>query len=46
LVERSGDGLFWRQFHLSCGARLDQVRASIEDGVLTVTVPKKAAKKL
>jgi HSP20 family protein len=45
LVERSGGGGFRRRFRLPRGARLDQVRASMEDGVLTVTVPKDEAKK-
>ena len=43
-VERSS-GRFQRRFRLPRGARLDQVRAAMEDGVLTVTVPKDEAKK-
>ncbi|OEL16240.1 16.6 kDa heat shock protein [Dichanthelium oligosanthes] len=45
LVERSSGGRFQRRFRLPRGARLDQVRASMEDGVLTVTVPKEEVKK-
>ena len=44
LVERSS-GKFQRRFRLPRGAKLDQVRASMENGVLTVTVPKEEAKK-
>ncbi|KAJ1282735.1 hypothetical protein BS78_03G074300 [Paspalum vaginatum] len=44
LVERSS-GRFQRRFRLPRGARLDRVRAAMEDGVLTVTVPKEEAKK-
>ncbi|MQL87294.1 hypothetical protein Taro_019850 [Colocasia esculenta] len=42
-VERSS-GSFRRRFRLPENARVDQVRASMENGVLTVTVPKEAAK--
>ncbi|CAO2174506.1 unnamed protein product [Urochloa humidicola] len=45
LVERSSGG-FRRRFRLPRGARLDRVSAAMEDGVLTVTVPKDEAKKL
>ncbi|KAE7996692.1 hypothetical protein FH972_001393 [Carpinus fangiana] len=38
-VERSS-GKFLRRFRLPENARVDQVNASMEDGVLTVTVPK------
>ncbi|URE16996.1 heat shock [Musa troglodytarum] len=38
-VERSR-GKFLRRFRLPEAARVDQVRAAMEDGVLTVTVPK------
>ena len=38
-VERSS-GRFLRRFRLPENARVDQVRASMENGVLTVTVPK------
>jgi len=38
-VERSS-GKFMRSFTLPANCKLDQVKASIEDGVLTVTVPK------
>ncbi|XP_065015580.1 18.1 kDa class I heat shock protein-like [Musa acuminata AAA Group] len=38
-VERSR-GKFLRRFRLPETARVDQVRAAMEDGVLTVTVPK------
>ncbi|CAO2198857.1 unnamed protein product [Urochloa humidicola] len=44
LVERSSGG-FRRRFRLPRGARLDKVTAGMEDGVLTVTVPKDEAKK-
>ncbi|KAL6847512.1 hypothetical protein ACP4OV_022538 [Aristida adscensionis] len=44
LVERSSSR-FRRRFRLPRGARLDQVSAAMEDGVLTVTVPKEEAKK-
>ncbi|CAL4965052.1 unnamed protein product [Urochloa decumbens] len=44
LVERSS-GTFRRRFRLPRGARLDKVTAAMEDGVLTVTVPKDEAKK-
>ncbi|XP_006643683.1 16.6 kDa heat shock protein-like [Oryza brachyantha] len=43
-VERSS-GKFQRRFRLPRGARVDQVSASMDDGVLTVTVPKEQAKK-
>ncbi|KAL5567645.1 hypothetical protein UlMin_024220 [Ulmus minor] len=44
-VERSS-GRFLRRFRLPENAKLDQVKASMENGVLTVTVPKvDAAKK-
>ncbi|XP_030441136.1 class I heat shock protein-like [Syzygium oleosum] len=38
-VERSS-GKFMRRFRLPENAKMDQVRASMENGVLTVTVPK------
>ncbi|XP_039144598.1 16.9 kDa class I heat shock protein 1-like [Dioscorea cayenensis subsp. rotundata] len=43
-VERSS-GKFLRSFRLPENAKVDQVKASIEDGVLTVTVPKEEIKK-
>lgn len=43
-VERSS-GKFQRRFRLPRGARVDQVSASMDNGVLTVTVPKEEAKK-
>lgn len=43
-VERSR-GKFLRRFRLPENGKIDQVRASIEDGVLTVTVPKEEVKK-
>ncbi|KAL6626688.1 hypothetical protein ACP70R_030414 [Stipagrostis hirtigluma subsp. patula] len=43
-VERSS-GRFQRRFRLPRGAKVDQVSAAMEDGVLTVTVPKEEAKK-
>ncbi|XP_059626551.1 18.2 kDa class I heat shock protein [Cornus florida] len=44
-VERSG-GKFMRRFRLPENARTDQIKASMENGVLTVTVPKEEVKKL
>lgn len=38
-VERSS-GQFLRRFRLPENAKTDQVKASLENGVLTVTVPK------
>ena len=38
-VERSS-GKFMRRFRLPENAKMDQIRASMENGVLTVTVPK------
>ncbi|KAL4188517.1 hypothetical protein AMTRI_Chr08g202740 [Amborella trichopoda] len=43
-IERSR-GKFLRQFRLPENAKVDQVAASMEDGVLTVTVPKEEVKK-
>ncbi|KAJ8457975.1 hypothetical protein OPV22_030901 [Ensete ventricosum] len=43
-VERSS-GKFLRRFRLPENAKVDQVKASMENGVLTVTVPKEEAKK-
>ncbi|MQM21359.1 hypothetical protein Taro_054397 [Colocasia esculenta] len=43
-VERSG-GSFVRRFRLPENAQVDQVKASMENGILTVTVPKEEAKK-
>ncbi|KAF0905009.1 hypothetical protein E2562_000821 [Oryza meyeriana var. granulata] len=43
-VERSS-GRFQRRFRLPRGARVDQVSASMDNGVLTVTVPKEETKK-
>ncbi|XP_048226442.1 17.3 kDa class I heat shock protein-like [Ricinus communis] len=43
-VERSS-GKFLRRFRLPEDAKMDQVKASMEDGVLTVTVPKEEVKK-
>ncbi|XP_014507186.1 18.5 kDa class I heat shock protein [Vigna radiata var. radiata] len=43
-VERSS-GKFLRRFRLPENAKVDQVKASMEDGVLTVTVPKEEVKK-
>jgi HSP20 family protein len=43
-VERSC-GKFLRRFKLPENAKMDQVKASMENGVLTVTVPKEEVKK-
>ena len=43
-VERSS-GKFMRRFRLPENAKMDQIRASMENGVLTVTVPKEEVKK-
>uniref|UniRef100_A0A7N0UIR3 SHSP domain-containing protein n=1 Tax=Kalanchoe fedtschenkoi TaxID=63787 RepID=A0A7N0UIR3_KALFE len=43
-IERSS-GKFVRRFRLPENAKLDQVKASMENGVLTVTVPKEEVKK-
>ncbi|KAL9354092.1 hypothetical protein Peur_052062 [Populus x canadensis] len=43
-VERSS-GKFLRRFRLPEDAKMDQAKASMENGVLTVTVPKKELKK-
>ncbi|THU52589.1 hypothetical protein C4D60_Mb10t05560 [Musa balbisiana] len=42
-VERSS-GRFLRRFRLPENAKVDEVKASMEDGVLTVTVPKHEVK--
>ncbi|XP_043689132.1 17.8 kDa class I heat shock protein-like [Telopea speciosissima] len=43
-VERSS-GKFLRRFRLPKNAKIDQVKAAMENGVLTVTVPKEEVKK-
>ncbi|XP_031254840.1 18.1 kDa class I heat shock protein-like [Pistacia vera] len=43
-VERSS-GKFTRRFRLPENAKMDQIKASMENGVLTVTVPKQEEKK-
>ncbi|THU68271.1 hypothetical protein C4D60_Mb08t02150 [Musa balbisiana] len=43
-VERSS-GRFLRRFRLPENAKVEQVKAAMEDGVLTVTVPKEGVKK-
>ncbi|KAK7400614.1 hypothetical protein VNO78_11832 [Psophocarpus tetragonolobus] len=44
-VERSS-GKFMRKFRLPENAKVNQVKASMENGVLTVTIPKQEVKKL
>ncbi|KAJ6777817.1 17.8 KDA CLASS I HEAT SHOCK PROTEIN-LIKE [Salix koriyanagi] len=44
-IERNS-GKFLRRFRLPRNAKMDQVKASMENGVLTVTVPKDEEKKL
>ncbi|KAK1651279.1 hypothetical protein QYE76_069084 [Lolium multiflorum] len=43
-VERSS-GKFLRRFRLPDNAKTEQIKASMENGVLTITVPKEEAKK-
>ncbi|XP_058099471.1 class I heat shock protein-like [Magnolia sinica] len=43
-IERS-HGKFLRRFRLPDNAKVDQVKASMENGVLTVTIPKEEVKK-
>ena len=43
-VERSS-GKFLRRFRLPENAKMDQIKAAMENGVLTVTVPKMEVKK-
>ncbi|XP_007016262.2 PREDICTED: 17.3 kDa class I heat shock protein [Theobroma cacao] len=43
-VERSS-GKFMRRFRLPENVKMDQVKASMENGVLTITVPKEELKK-
>ncbi|GMN23965.1 hypothetical protein TIFTF001_000348 [Ficus carica] len=43
-VERSS-GEFLRRFRLPENAKMDQIKAAMENGVLTVTVPKEEVKK-
>ncbi|PON85612.1 Small heat shock protein HSP [Trema orientale] len=43
-VERSS-GKFLRRFRLPENAKMDQVKANLENGVLTITIPKEEEKK-
>ncbi|KAK7243716.1 hypothetical protein RIF29_38526 [Crotalaria pallida] len=43
--ERNNDGVFSRKFRLPENAKVDDVKASMSDGVLTITVPKDETKK-
>ncbi|XP_010271817.1 PREDICTED: 17.8 kDa class I heat shock protein-like [Nelumbo nucifera] len=43
-IERSS-GKFLRRFRLPKNAKVDQVKAAMENGVLTITVPKEKTKK-
>ena len=43
-VERSS-GKFLRRFRLPENAKMDQLKASLENGVLTITIPKEEEKK-
>ncbi|KAG9453223.1 hypothetical protein H6P81_006127 [Aristolochia fimbriata] len=43
-VER-GSGKFLRRFRLPENAKMDQVKAAMDNGVLTVTIPKEEVKK-
>ncbi|KAF4374292.1 hypothetical protein F8388_002190 [Cannabis sativa] len=43
-VERSS-GKFMRRFRLPENAKMDQIKAAMENGVLTVTIPKEEIKK-
>ncbi|XP_055962451.1 17.3 kDa class I heat shock protein-like [Mercurialis annua] len=43
-VERSS-GKFMRRFRLPENAKMDQIKASMENGILTVSVPKEEVKK-
>ena len=43
-VERSS-GKFMRRFRLPENAKMDQIKAAMENGVLTITIPKEEVKK-
>ncbi|KAK8344979.1 hypothetical protein V6Z11_A07G117200 [Gossypium hirsutum] len=47
VLQISGEGIgkFMRRFRLPENAKMDQIKASMENGVLTVTIPKLEVKK-
>ncbi|XP_021770994.1 15.7 kDa heat shock protein, peroxisomal-like [Chenopodium quinoa] len=40
VAERGGKGNFYRQIELPENAKVDQIKAQVENGVLTIVVPK------